>query len=116
VAGLGEFQLQGGGSLEITTFGLVPEYVGQGIGGSAALTLVLQRAWRHNGAAASGCTRRVQHPNALKTTTTAASGRYARSRGDGRHPLVAFRHRLIGVVGYLCQPTRRRRSARSARM
>jgi GNAT superfamily N-acetyltransferase len=73
VAGLGEFQLQGGGSLEITTFGLVPEYVGQGIGGNA-LTLVLQRAWRHNGVAASGCARRVQHPNALKTTTTAASG------------------------------------------
>jgi hypothetical protein len=41
VAGLGEFQLLGGGSLEITTFGLVPEYVGQGMGGSAALTLVL---------------------------------------------------------------------------
>jgi GNAT superfamily N-acetyltransferase len=59
--------------LEITTFGLVPEYVGQGIGGNA-LTLVLQQAWRHNGVAASGCARRVQHPNALKTTTTAASG------------------------------------------
>jgi RimJ/RimL family protein N-acetyltransferase len=73
VAGLGEFQLQGGGSLEITTFGLVPEYVGQGIGGNA-LTLVLQQAWRHNGVAASGCARRVQHPNAPKTTTTAASG------------------------------------------
>jgi GNAT superfamily N-acetyltransferase len=37
VAGLGEFQLQGGGSLEITTFGLVPEYVGQGIGGTAGM-------------------------------------------------------------------------------
>jgi RimJ/RimL family protein N-acetyltransferase len=52
---------------------LVPEYVGQGIGGNA-LTLVLQRAWRHNGVAASGRTRLVQHPNALKTTTSAASG------------------------------------------
>nr|WP_158882479.1 GNAT family N-acetyltransferase [Amycolatopsis anabasis] len=45
IAGLADFEGQDGGQVEITTFGLVPESVGRGIGGHA-LTLVLERAWK----------------------------------------------------------------------
>jgi GNAT superfamily N-acetyltransferase len=44
VAGLVELEAQPGGEVEITTFGLVPEYVGQGFGG-LALTLAVRLAW-----------------------------------------------------------------------
>lgn len=43
-AGLAEFEPQAGGNVEINSFGLVPEFVGKGIGGYA-LTLTLRRAW-----------------------------------------------------------------------
>lgn len=43
-AGLADYQCHGAGEVEITTFGLVPEYVGKGIGGYA-LTLVVEHAW-----------------------------------------------------------------------
>ena len=42
-AGLADYQITSD-TVEITTFGLVPEFVGKGIG-AHALTLVLQRAW-----------------------------------------------------------------------
>jgi len=58
-------EAQPDGNVEITTFGLVPEFVGRGIGGYA-LTLAVRLAWRLPGA------RRVwlhtsskDHPNAL---------------------------------------------------
>jgi pimeloyl-ACP methyl ester carboxylesterase/GNAT superfamily N-acetyltransferase len=44
VAGLAELQAHPGGDVEITTFGLVPEYVGQGFGGPA-LTQAVRLAW-----------------------------------------------------------------------
>ncbi|MDQ0378793.1 GNAT family N-acetyltransferase [Amycolatopsis thermophila] len=44
VAGLADFQCYALGSVEITTFGVVPEYVGKGIGGYA-LTLAVTEAW-----------------------------------------------------------------------
>ena len=65
VAGAADFEPQPGNDVEITTFGLVPEFVGKGLGG-CALTLVVADAWALPG------TRRVwlhtstlDHPNAL---------------------------------------------------
>ena len=65
VAGAADFEPQPGGDVEITTFGLLPEFVGKGLGGYA-LTLVVADAWALPG------TRRVwlhtstlDHPNAL---------------------------------------------------
>ncbi|WP_331766693.1 GNAT family N-acetyltransferase [Embleya sp. NBC_00896] len=43
-AGAGYLEPQPGGDVEITTFGLVPEFVGKGLGGSA-LALVIRQAW-----------------------------------------------------------------------
>lgn len=64
-AGAADFEPQPGGDVEITTFGLLPEFVGKGLGGYA-LTLVVADAWTLPG------TRRVwlhtsslDHPNAL---------------------------------------------------
>jgi RimJ/RimL family protein N-acetyltransferase len=65
IAGAADFEPQPGNDVEITTFGLVPEFVGKGLGGFA-LTLVVADAWELPG------TRRVwlhtstlDHPNAL---------------------------------------------------
>lgn len=65
VAGAADFERQPGDTVEITTFGLLPEFVGKGLGGYA-LTLVVADAWALPG------TRRVwlhtstlDHPNAL---------------------------------------------------
>ncbi|MER6394884.1 GNAT family N-acetyltransferase [Kitasatospora sp. NPDC001603] len=43
-AGIAALEPQAGGEVEIVTFGLLPEYVGQGLGGHA-LTLALRQAW-----------------------------------------------------------------------
>ncbi|HEY3471095.1 MAG TPA: GNAT family N-acetyltransferase [Amycolatopsis sp.] len=65
VAGAADFEPQPGNDVEITTFGLLPEFVGKALGGYA-LTLVVAEAWTPPG------TRRVwlhtstlDHPNAL---------------------------------------------------
>lgn len=65
VAGAADFEPLPGNDVEITTFGLLPEFVGKGLGGYA-LTLVVADAWEVRG------TRRVwlhtstlDHPNAL---------------------------------------------------
>lgn len=64
-AGWVEIERQGGGSVEIVYFGLLPRWIGQGLGGGL-LTLVVRRAWGITGA------RRVwlhtcseDHPGAL---------------------------------------------------
>ncbi|WP_405016181.1 GNAT family N-acetyltransferase [Kitasatospora sp. NBC_00070] len=44
VAGIAALEPQPGGEVELRTFGLLPEYVGRGLGGHA-LTLALQQAW-----------------------------------------------------------------------
>ncbi|TDD58007.1 GNAT family N-acetyltransferase, partial [Actinomadura rubrisoli] len=51
---------------EITTFGLLPEWIGRGIGGHA-LTLTLRKAWELNPAARRVWlhTSTLDHPNAL---------------------------------------------------
>jgi GNAT superfamily N-acetyltransferase len=43
-AGLVAYDLHAGNEVEIETFGLVPEFIGRGLGGYA-LTLGIQRAW-----------------------------------------------------------------------
>jgi GNAT superfamily N-acetyltransferase len=43
-AGLVSYDLHPGGDAEIATFGLLPEFVGKGLGGSA-LTIGVQQAW-----------------------------------------------------------------------
>lgn len=44
VAGIADIEPQPGGEVEITTFGLLPEFVGRGLGGHA-LTLTVRTAW-----------------------------------------------------------------------
>ncbi|MFI8456984.1 GNAT family N-acetyltransferase [Kitasatospora sp. NPDC085464] len=70
-AGVANLEPHPGGEVEITTFGLVPEYVGRGLGGYA-LTLALRQAWATEPLGA-GAVRRVwlhtdteDHPNALR--------------------------------------------------
>jgi RimJ/RimL family protein N-acetyltransferase len=70
VAGLAELESQPGGEVELTTFGLVPEFVGRGFGGHA-LTLATQLAWSLDPVRAPRVKRvwlhtsSLDHPNAL---------------------------------------------------
>ncbi|MEV4429421.1 GNAT family N-acetyltransferase [Streptomyces sp. R-07] len=70
-AGVASIEPQPGGDVEITTFGLLPEYIGKGLGGPA-LTLTIQQAWASEAVEAEAV-RRVwlhtcshDHPNALR--------------------------------------------------
>ena len=71
VAGMVELAGQPGGDVEITVFGLVPEFVGMGLG-SHALTLGTRLAWktgRHDGPPARRVwlhTSSLDHPHALR--------------------------------------------------
>lgn len=74
VAGLAWIRVGAGGDCEIHAFGLVPEWVGRGVGGHA-LTLALQQAWAETGVDGIP-TRRVwlhtssgDHPNAIRNYT-----------------------------------------------
>jgi GNAT superfamily N-acetyltransferase len=65
VAGAADFEPQPGGDVEITTFGLLPEFVGKGLGGYA-LTLVVADAWAVRGVRRVWLhTSTLDHPNAL---------------------------------------------------
>ncbi|WP_439378121.1 GNAT family N-acetyltransferase [Amycolatopsis lexingtonensis] len=65
VAGAADFESQDDGDVEITTFGLLPEFVGKGLGGYA-LTLVVADAWTSPGARRVWLhTSTLDHPNAL---------------------------------------------------
>jgi GNAT superfamily N-acetyltransferase len=70
-AGIADMQAQPDGDVEITTFGLLPEFVGKGLGGHA-LTLAVRRAWAVEPVGAEAV-RRVwlhtstkDHPTAIK--------------------------------------------------
>ncbi|GII84406.1 N-acetyltransferase [Sphaerisporangium siamense] len=74
VAGIADIEPHPGGDVEITTFGLLPEFVGKGLGGYA-LTLAIAQAWRVEPLEADAV-RRVwlhtstnDHPNALPNYT-----------------------------------------------
>ncbi len=69
--GVANVEPQSGGDVEITAFGLLPEYVGRGLGGHA-LTLAIRQAWDSE-AMKSLAVQRVwlhtcsfDHPNALR--------------------------------------------------
>ncbi|RSD22904.1 GNAT family N-acetyltransferase [Amycolatopsis eburnea] len=65
VAGAADFERQGTGDVEITTFGLLPEFVGKGLGGYA-LTLVVADAWTPPGVRRVWLhTSSLDHPHAL---------------------------------------------------
>lgn len=65
IAGAADFEPQGDGDVEITTFGLLPEFVGKGLGGYA-LTLVVADAWALPGTKRVWLhTSTLDHPNAL---------------------------------------------------
>ena len=63
-AGLVAYDLHPGPEVEIKTFGLVPEFVGRGLGGYA-LTLALATAWDLNPARVWLHTSTADHPGAL---------------------------------------------------
>jgi GNAT superfamily N-acetyltransferase len=70
IAGIADMEPHPGGEVEITTFGLLPEYVGRGLGGHA-LTLAARQAWGVEPVGAESV-RRIwlhtstrDHPNAL---------------------------------------------------
>jgi GNAT superfamily N-acetyltransferase len=69
-AGLAEIEVHPGGDVQIGTFGLVPEFVGRGLGGYA-LTLVIRQAWETEPVRAPAVhrvwlhTSTLDHPNAL---------------------------------------------------
>jgi ribosomal protein S18 acetylase RimI-like enzyme len=70
IAGIADFELQPGGEVEITTFGLLPDYIGRGLGGHA-LTLAIGQAWGVEPVGAETVRRiwlhtsTLDHPNAL---------------------------------------------------
>lgn len=65
IAGFADVEIQDGGDVEITTFGLLPESIGKGLGGYA-LTLVVDRAWTVPGARRVWLhTSDLDHPRAL---------------------------------------------------
>lgn len=65
IAGAADFEPQPGDDVEITTFGLLPEFVGKGLGGYA-LTLVVAAAWTVPDARRVWLhTSTLDHPNAL---------------------------------------------------
>ena len=71
VAGMVEFEEEPGGDVEITVFGLVPDFVGRGFGGHA-LTVATRLAWS-SGQRGGATARRVwlhtsslDHPHALR--------------------------------------------------
>ena len=65
IAGAADFEPQHETDVEITTFGLLPEFVGKGLGGYA-LTLVVADAWALPGTKRVWLhTSTLDHPNAL---------------------------------------------------
>ncbi|WP_079151895.1 GNAT family N-acetyltransferase [Streptomyces sp. RTd22] len=80
-AGIVCLEPQHGGDVEITAFGLLPEYVGKGLGGYA-LTLALRQAWATEPVGADAV-RRVwlhtsthDHPHALRNYQQRGLRRY----------------------------------------
>jgi GNAT superfamily N-acetyltransferase len=63
----GYFELDGGpgGDVELASFGVLPQFVGQGVGGYL-LTLAVERAWKRNAARVWLHTSSFDHPQALR--------------------------------------------------
>jgi GNAT superfamily N-acetyltransferase len=63
-AGYFELEAQPGGNVEIAYFGLLPRFIGRGIGGWL-LTAAIERAWRRGAARVWVHTCSLDHPGAL---------------------------------------------------
>jgi GNAT superfamily N-acetyltransferase len=63
-AGYFELERQEGGNVELAYFGLLPQFVGKGIGG-AVLTAAIQRAWAMGAVRVWVHTCTLDHPSAL---------------------------------------------------
>ncbi len=64
-AGYFELETQPEGSVEITSFGLLPSFIGRGLGGYL-LTVAVQKAWQMGAARVWLHTCTLDHPNALQ--------------------------------------------------
>jgi GNAT superfamily N-acetyltransferase len=64
-AGYFELEMQAGGNVEIAYFGLLPPFIGQGLGGHL-LTAAVERAWAMGAKRVWLHTCSLDHPNALK--------------------------------------------------
>ena len=64
-AGFFELDGQPGGNVEITFFGLMPRFIGQGLGGHL-LTAAVERAWQMGASRVWLHTCTLDHPHALK--------------------------------------------------
>ena len=62
----GYFELEGqpGGNVEITSFGLLPAYIGRGLGGHL-LTVAIEKAWQMGSSRVWLHTCSLDHPGAL---------------------------------------------------
>ena len=63
-AGYFELDGQAGGSVEITSFGLLPKYIGKGLGGHF-LTVALEKGWQTGASRVWLHTCSLDHPTAL---------------------------------------------------
>jgi ribosomal protein S18 acetylase RimI-like enzyme len=63
-AGYFELEMQAGGSVEIVYFGVLPQFIGRGIGGQL-LTTAVQRAWEKKATRVWLHTCSLDHPGAL---------------------------------------------------
>ncbi|PKB79610.1 MAG: GNAT family N-acetyltransferase [SAR202 cluster bacterium Io17-Chloro-G9] len=63
-AGYFELEAQSGGNVEIVYFGLLPAYIGQGLGGHL-LTVAIERAWEMGASRVCLDTCNLDHPGAL---------------------------------------------------
>ncbi len=63
-AGYAELEWQAGGDVEVAYFGLLPSYIGQGLGGHL-LTLAVERVWERGAGRVWLHTCTLDHPNAL---------------------------------------------------
>jgi GNAT superfamily N-acetyltransferase len=63
-AGYCELEMQADGNVEIVYFGLLPQFIGRGLGG-AVLTATVERAWALGARRVWGHTCSLDHPNAL---------------------------------------------------
>jgi GNAT superfamily N-acetyltransferase len=63
-AGYFELEMQAGGNVEIVYFGLLPQFIGRGLGG-ALLTATVERAWALGARRVWVHTCSLDHPNAL---------------------------------------------------
>jgi len=63
-AGYFELEMQAGGNVEIVYFGLLPQFIGRGLGG-ALLTATVERAWALGAHRVWVHTCSLDHPNAL---------------------------------------------------